>query len=141
MRLCHLIAIVLLALAVPAAAAEKPKPLSTRDAEWLLHSVPAAVELQQQGFNLGRELQTSSAFNQRDWFIFWAYNATRKCDGCSVTVGHFAVNRHTGEVFDMDLNSFVATPQLAAAQKMLRDKRRITQEVIRKHQSDALMRN
>jgi len=105
-------------LAAPQAQSE---PLSQTEAEILIYLLPEAHQVRQEGMDIGWELQTGSAWNQKDFYGFWVVNAKRKNVG-SVTIGFFSVNKHTAEVWD-DTPSpkRVNNVELRGIQKILRE--------------------
>jgi hypothetical protein len=108
----------------------RAEQISYTDAEILVYLLPQAQELRRQGMDIGWELQTSPALNQTNFYIFWVVNSKRpKVEG-SVTVGYFAVNKHTADVWDQGLEEFVVSPDVAAVQSILRRGHHIGAETI-----------
>jgi len=99
---------------------ELPEPITLSEAEILIYLMPASVKLRQQGFDVGWELEKFSNQNA-DSFRFQVFNAKRKCpEGCSVTVGYFAVDKRTAEVEDLDARRIVTDEEIRGVQAILR---------------------
>ena len=98
--------------------AEPPEPISLSEAEILIYLMPASQELRKQGFDVGWELEQT--FPGSNSFHFLVYNAKRKCTGCSVTIGSFAVNKNTADVEDLDLGVPVTNQEIRGVQAILR---------------------
>lgn len=109
--------------------------ISLTEAEILIYLLPYAQEIRRQGMDIGWELQTSTTLNQRDFYVFWVVNSKRpKVDG-SVTVGYFAINKHTADVWDEGLEEFVVAIDLGGVQSILRKHHHITPETLDKFRS------
>lgn len=115
----------------------RPEPITYADAEILIYLLPVAKQLRSSSMEIGWEEQTSSKLNQNDYYTFWVYNARRKSYG-SVTVGYFAVNKHTADVWDADSETLVLTPEIKGVQKILRDAHHIASATIEKYRGRRL---
>src|SRR5437868_1036020 len=82
--------------------AQKAESLTSTEAQILVYLLPECKATRKEGFECGMELEIGPAYNQADYYTFSVYNATRKCEACSVTIGFFSVNKHTAEVIEMD---------------------------------------
>jgi hypothetical protein len=97
----------------------QPSELTKYDAEVLLYVLPASVNVRHAGGKEGWEEQTSSALNHRDFFVFYVYDLSTP-DSASPTVGYFAINKHTAEVWDIGAKEFLQSEDLLAIQRILR---------------------
>lgn len=113
--------------------ARPPGLIAFHEAEILIYLLPQAIEIRSQGMDIGWERETGSEWNQTDYYFFWVYNAKRAEAG-SVTVGHFAVNKHTGEVWELMLQEIVKTPELQGVQRILRRAHNIDEETLKQYQ-------
>ena len=104
-------------------ATEPPELLSLCEAEILIYLMPVSQELRKQGFDVGWELENTPPGS--DSFHFWVYNAKRKCQGCSVTIGSFAVNKNTAEIENLDLGKLVTNKEIRGVQAILRRAHRL----------------
>ncbi len=120
-----------------ATAQGKPEPVALHEAEILIYLLPEAHQIRSEGMEIGWEVSTSPKLNQDDYFTFWVYSAKRKGTG-SVTVGHFAVNKHTADVWDSVLDKIISTNELQGVQKILRKGHRIDEETIKKYRFRSL---
>jgi hypothetical protein len=100
------------------------------EAEILLYFVPEAKELRSHGLSVGWEQQTGAKLNQADFYIFWVVDNKRPGVHGSVTVGYFAVNKYTGDVWNMDKSDFVSTPEITGIQEIVRKTHSISPSVI-----------
>src|SRR5258708_35704413 len=77
---------------------ENPTPTITIDeAKGLINLLPAIKELRAKGVVVKWDVQTGATMNDKDYYFFWIYNVTaqRQRDIGSISVGIFAVNKHT----------------------------------------------
>jgi hypothetical protein len=99
---------------------ELSEPLALSEAEILIYLMPASRQLRLQGFDVGWDLERSS-IQGADSFRFRVFNAKRKCpERCSVTIGYFAVEKHTAEVDDLDAQRIVTDEEIRGVQAILR---------------------
>ncbi len=112
----------------------KPQEIAYHEAEILIYLLPVAKELRAGGMDVSWERQTSAKLNQEDYFVFWVVNARRVSNG-SVTVGYFAVNKHTADVWDSDLKELVTSPEIKGVQKILRRAHRIDDHAIEEYRA------
>jgi hypothetical protein len=142
---CHRILTVGLAVvpflivALPALAriayAPSAEPVSREEAEILIYLLPQAEQLRTEQMDIGWELQTSAQLNQADFFVFWVVNNKRPNVKGSVTVGYFAVNKHTAEIYNMNSDRDISTPEIDGVQKIIRKARSIDQATINRYHS------
>jgi hypothetical protein len=97
----------------------QPSELNQYDAEILLYLLPASVTVRGNGKKVGWELQRNPVLNQKDFYVFYLYDLGAPDHG-SPTIGYFAVNKHTAEVWHMDMEEFVESEDLLAVQRILR---------------------
>ncbi|MGH9756305.1 MAG: hypothetical protein ACRD4M_01085 [Candidatus Acidiferrales bacterium] len=109
-----------------------PTEISASEAEILIYFLPASEAVRAQGYDVGWERQESQKLNQKDFYVFWVYDATRPSNG-SVTVGYFSVNKHTGEVWGDSEEQFITSKSILAIQKILRRNHCINEGIIRKY--------
>jgi len=119
----------------PAFSAEQAELLGLHEAEILIYLLPDAHEVRKQGMDVGWELQTGSDFNQKDFFVFWVVNAKRPNVNGSVTLGYYAVNRHTADVWVDVVNGFVVSKELEGVQRILRRAHHIDEATIAMYRS------
>ncbi len=118
-----------------AASPSDARPLSLEEAEILIYLLPEAHELRRQSMDVSWELENGEKLNQSDFFIFWVTNAKRPHHEGSVTVGHFGINKHNAEIWSLDGNQFVSTPEIEGAQKIIRRANSMDQSVIQQYHS------
>lgn len=90
--------------------------LTKYDAEILLCLLPASMALRHKGRSVAWEEQTSSAMNRKDFYVFYVYDASASVNS-SPTVGYFAINKHTAEVWNIGAVDFVQSDDLLAVQR------------------------
>jgi hypothetical protein len=99
---------------------ELSEPLTLSEAEILIYLMPASRQLRLQGFDVGWDLERSS-IQSADSFRFQVFNAKRKCpEGCSTTIGYFAVDKRTAQVEDLDAQRIVTDEEIRGVQAILR---------------------
>jgi hypothetical protein len=104
LKICGLIvaAVAVLSCATDRRSAAENTRLSAAEARILIYISPAGDALRANGSDIGLEQQTGAQLNQADYYYFWVYNAKRQQPGGSVTIGYYAVNKHTADVWDTD---------------------------------------
>ncbi len=107
------------------------------EAEILVYITPQAQRVRAEGFDVGWDHTISARLNQTDYFFFYLFNSKRRSSG-SVTVGNYAVNKHTGDVWDQTEEKLLRGAELEGVQKILRDQHRITEQVILEFRSRPL---
>ncbi len=108
-------------------------PIALYEAEILVYLLPQAQEVRRQGWEIGWELQRGREAGGADFFVFHVYNATRPSSG-SVTIGYFAVNRQTAEVWECGVPPrIVSSREMRGVQKILRQGHRIDDRYIKEH--------
>jgi hypothetical protein len=62
--------------------------------------LPAAKELRAKGMDVKWDVQAVPTMNNTDYYFFWIYNVTaqKQRDIGSISVGNYAVNKHTADV-------------------------------------------
>ncbi|MGO9590209.1 MAG: hypothetical protein ACLP3K_09225, partial [Candidatus Acidiferrales bacterium] len=70
------------------------------EAEDLLNFLPVVKELRAKGMELKWDVQDVPTMNNKDYYFFWIYNVTaQKASNIdSISVGDYAVNKHTADV-------------------------------------------
>jgi hypothetical protein len=111
------------------------QPISLEEAEVLIYLLPQAHELRAQAMDVGWELETGKSYNQDDFYVFWVVNSKRPYAQGSVTVGYFAVNKHSAELWSLDTNQFVSTPEIEGVQKIIRNAHLIDEHIIQQYHS------
>ncbi|MEJ2079534.1 MAG: hypothetical protein P8020_19370 [Acidobacteriota bacterium] len=117
----------------PQAAADLPRldrPLILTEAKILVTLTDVAQQTMAHGWPIEWHATKSP-----DWFFFSAYNVGRTNPGGSVTLGHFAVNRHTATVWEAVSGTLVSSPAMGVVQRILREDRGITPDDIEKWSS------
>jgi len=74
--------------------------ITISEAEDLINLLPATKELRAEGMDVKWDVQAVPTMNNRDYYFFWIYNATaqKERDIGSISVGNYAVNKHTADV-------------------------------------------
>jgi hypothetical protein len=110
----------------------KPEPLLPHEAEILIYLLPEAHKLREEGMDIGWELQTAKELNQADYYTFWVYNAKRVVNG-SVTIGYFAINKHTADIWEATSEEPVTSTELEGIQTILRKIHYIDEDTINRY--------
>ena len=74
--------------------------ITVPEAEELINLLPTTRELRAIGMDLKWDLQAVPTLNNKVYYFFWVYNATAQKQGNigSISVGNYAVNKHTADV-------------------------------------------
>jgi hypothetical protein len=86
------------------------------------------------GRKVGWELQSNPGLNRKDFFVFYVYDLSAP-DYASPTIGYFAINKHTAEVWDMSAEKSVQSEDLLAVQKILRRGHWVDENVLKTYTS------
>lgn len=97
--------------------------------------LPASVAARSKGGTVRWELQTSPQLNQANFFVFYVYDVGA-ASSSSPTIGYFAVNKHTAEVWDMGVAGYVKNPDLLGVQQILRKGHCIADMEIKRYTSE-----
>ncbi|MBU6509553.1 MAG: hypothetical protein KGL98_05075 [Gammaproteobacteria bacterium] len=113
--------------------------ISIVEAKILIYVSPVGERVRANRSDIAMELQTSTKLNQSDYYFFWVYDSERHSNG-SVTVGYYAVNKHTAEVWDMDEDSRLSGKLLLDIQELIRESHHIDEGTIKKYSTSPLLR-
>jgi hypothetical protein len=116
------------------AASCEPTEFTEYDAERLIYLLPASMTTRNNGRKVGWELQSNPELNEKDFFIFYVYDLSAPDSG-SPTIGYFAINKHTAEVWDMSAGRSVQSEDLLAVQKILRRGHCVDESVLKTYSS------
>jgi hypothetical protein len=74
--------------------------ITCTEAEELIKLLPVTKELRAKGMDVKWDVQSVATMNNQDYYFFWIYNATaqKERDIGSISVGNYAVNKHTADV-------------------------------------------
>lgn len=93
--------------------------ITPAEAAVLVYVSPAGAPARATRSDVGVELQSDAKLNQTDYYYYWVYDARHTSHG-SVTIGYYAVNKHTGEVWDTDQKKELSATLLSGVQRLLR---------------------
>jgi len=125
----------LFGLGVSSGAQENQTVLSLSEAKTLVFVSPIAEDLRRRGTDIGIELQTSSKLKQTDYYYFWVYNTKRTHSGGSVTIGYYAVSKHTADLWDVVTGKRVSGKLLEDIQTILREAHGIVESTVKRYRS------
>jgi len=119
------------------------------EAKDLINLLPAAKELRAKGMVVKWDVQAVPTMNNKDYYFFWVYNATaqKERDIGSISVGNYAVNKHTADVrvwqvsydvFHGEDGVLVTTNELERLQEELRKKHGINSTLVQQYRSGHL---
>ncbi len=118
--------------------------ITTEEAADLIALLPVTKELRAKGMDVRWDVQAVPTMNNRDYYFFWIYNATaqKERDIGSISVGNYAVNKHTADVrlwqvsndvFHGEDGVLVAANDLERLQEELRKKHGINSTSIQEY--------
>ena len=113
----------------------KPEMIRLYEAKLLIYLLPAAKSIRSRGADVAWELQTSETFNQDDYYVFWVVHTSGQW---LTTVGYYAVNKHTADVWDDNRREFTKSTELKGVQKILRKAHCIDKDTIKKYRSRSI---
>ena len=136
-------AVILLALLAPMLAFEpagwahaqssaKNSPLITREeAEILIYVMPDAEAERKAGKDVAWTPEVNKQYDLANFYYFWVVGAGQRKEPGSITVGYFAVNKHTGDMWETVNTEHITGPQLSGVQKIIREHHNITAAVLK----------
>lgn len=107
--------------------------LSATEAKILVYVSSVGEGVRASGFDIGMEQQTSAQLNRADYYYFWVYNAKRGPPHGSVTIGYYAVNKYTGDVWDIDGKKQLSSKLLEGVQRIVRGSHHIGEDTIARY--------
>src|SRR6266853_856339 len=129
--------------------ANLPPIITAAEAGDLINLLPAVKELRAKGMEVHLDLRAVPGMHNTDFYFFWVYNVTaqKNHDIGSISVGNYAVNKHTGDVqawsvsqdvFYGDDGALVIANELRGFQEELCKKYGIDSKSIEKYRSEHL---
>jgi len=123
--------------------------ITVEEAVDLINLLPATKELRAKGMDVKWDVQAVPTMNNRDYYFFWIYNATaqKARDIGSISVGNYAINKHTADVrvwqvsndvFHGDDGVLVTTNELERLQEELRKKHGINVPLVQQYRTEHL---
>ena len=106
------------------------KKITISDAIMLLYLVPNARKLQKSGIPINIILQNDRNFDLHDFYYVQVLSPNTCNDGCSNLIGHYAVNRYTGEIWQYVTGVHLSSPLIIGEQKTLQNYYHISQHII-----------
>jgi hypothetical protein len=133
------------ATASPGREANEFSTITVEEAQELINLLPATKDLRAKGMVVKWDVRTVTTMNNKDYYFFWIYNVTAQKQGDigSISVGNYAVNKHTAdarvwevsdEVSYGDDGVLVTTNELKRFQEELRKKHGIDPTSIQAYQ-------
>jgi hypothetical protein len=118
--------------------------ITVEEAAELIALLPATKELRARGMDVKWDVQAVPTMSNTDYYFFWIYNVTaqKERDIGSISVGNYAVNKHTADVrawhvlHDVsygDDGVLVTTNELERLQEELRKKHGINSTAIQEY--------
>lgn len=120
--------------------------ITCSEAEELIKLLPVTKELRTKGMDVKWDVQAVPTMNNQDYYFFWIYNATaqKERDIGSISVGNYAVNKHTADVRAWQVSQdvsygddgvLVTTNELERLQEELRKRHGIDLTPIQRYRS------
>jgi hypothetical protein len=112
------------------ATAKKTTLLTREEAEILIYLIPEAHAERDRG----RDVSWTLGPNSENFYDFWVVANGKPGLGLgSETVGYYAVNKHTGDIWATASMRRVTSPELQGAQKIIRAAHHIDDGVLKKY--------
>jgi len=123
-----------------------PATITSTEAEELIGLLPVTKELRAKGMDVKWDVQAVPTMNNQDYYFFWIYNvnAQKERDIGSISVGNYAVNKHTADVRAWQVSHdvsygddgvLVTSNELERLQEELRKRHGIDSTVIQRYRS------
>lgn len=135
---CAVAAIVLFsALVAPAnrvsTAAPAPTLLTMEEAEILIYLLPEAHAERERGRDVSWTSETNKAYDLQDFYYFWLVGSGEPHHVGSITVGYYAVNKHTGDIWETAATQHITSPELKGVQAIIRAAHHVNASILRKY--------
>jgi hypothetical protein len=132
--------------ASPGPEANESPTITVQEAGELIDLLPVTKELRAKGMVVKWDVQTGASMNDKDYYFFWIYNVTaqKERDIGSISVGNYAVNKHTADVRAWQVSHdvsygddgvLVTTNELERLQEELRKRQGIDSLAIQRYRS------
>ena len=109
----------------------KPSTLLTEEeAEILIYVMPDAEAERKAGKDVAWTPEVNKEYDLANFYEFWVVGTGQREAPGSITVGYFAVNKHTGDVWEVASGEHIAGPQLSGVQKIIRKHHNIGRAVL-----------
>jgi hypothetical protein len=106
--------------------------LKQYEAEILLYLLPQSEAVRRGGGKVAWQVETTA--NQRDFYSFYVYDLKGSAYG-SPTIGHFAVNKHTAQVWNSVEDELVESDDLSTVERIIQTGHCITEDVFKAYSS------
>lgn len=117
--------------AQPRSSAQAATLLTEEEAEILIYVMPDSQAERKAGKDVAWTPETNNEYDLANFYYFWVVGTgERKAPG-SITVGYFAVNKHTGDVWEAVNTEHLAGPQLLGVQRIIRKHHNVSTAVLR----------
>lgn len=114
-----------------------PRQIALHEAEVLIYLLPFAQVSRAEGSEIEWMMDVSGGLNQEDYYMFYVHDSQRDTDSAA-SMGYFAVNKHTADVWDRVTGEQVRSRKIAKVQELLRRAHGISQEIVEKYRSRPL---
>ena len=126
--------------------ANESPTITVQEAGELINLLPVIKERRVKGMVVKWDMQTGATMNDKDYYFFWIYNVTaqKARDIGSISVGNYAVNKHTADVRAWQVSHdvsygddgvLVSTNELERLQEELRKRHGIDSTAIQRYRS------
>src|SRR5579863_6456895 len=105
------------------------------EAEIEIYVLPVGESERQKGLDIAMEAQTSAQLDQENYYYFWVYNVKREQSEGPVTVGYYAVNKHTAEVWDTNEKKQISSKLISGVQGIIRESHHIDKGTTERYHS------
>ena len=125
-----------LALVLLAGKSGGSRPLAVFEAEILIYLTENGDYNRQKGQDIAWTSQPCVDVPNQDFYCFWLVGTPPPPEGGSVTIGPYAVDRHSGEVWDLALKRPDRSVEVSKVQDLMRRGHRIDQELVRRREQE-----
>lgn len=101
----------------------------------MIYVMPDAQAERKSGKDITWTLLMNPEYDLKNFYYFWVVGSRERDYPRSNTVGYFAVNKKTGDVWEVVNMEHITSPQLAGVQKIIRKHHDISEAVLKKDAS------
>ena len=106
--------------------------LTKEEAEILIYVMPDAEAERKAGKDVAWTPEVNKEYDLANFYYFWVVGSGPRKEPGSITVGYFAVNKHTGDLWEVTNAEHIAGSQLSGVQEIIRKHHNITSAVLNK---------
>lgn len=107
--------------------------VNEEEAEILIYAMPGAQAERENGKDVACTPETNKEYDHENFYYFWVVGTGEAHHEGSITLGYFAVNKHTSDIWEYATMEHIQSAQLLGIQKIIRKYHHIDEAVLKKY--------